>query len=81
MIPWVGENSAYLGGKQAHGVGCRYRTRDDESAHSLKRRYAPDDETKARLEGKQVAKRLKLEAKKMRRAVEMGGEDEDASSQ
>ena len=48
LIPWVGEDSAYLGGKAAHWEGCKYRTRDGDSVHTLQRRFQQDDETVAR---------------------------------
>ena len=64
MIPWAGEDSAYLGGKAAHGEGCLYRTRDAPSAHGLKRRFEENEETKNRLQEKAEAKKLKREEKK-----------------
>ena len=63
FIPWVGENRAYLWGKEGHFEGCLYRTRDTESTHSLKRRFELDDETEKRIEEKKQAKKQKREAK------------------
>jgi len=67
MIPWVGENSAYLGGKQAHGVGCNYESRDTESGHSLQRRFEMDEATKQRVadrKAQRVEKKAERERKK-----------------
>jgi hypothetical protein len=66
MIPWVGEGSAYLGGKAAHGEGCLYLTRDRPSKHSLKRRYEEPKDVQARIEQKDLDNRNKREAKKAR---------------
>lgn len=44
LIPWVGESSAYLGGRKAHLRGCLYRTRDKDSKHALSRRFGPETE-------------------------------------
>ena len=68
LIPWVGDGSAYLGGKEAHGEGCKYRDRDAESKHTLKNRFEPPPEVKARLEeasvGKEEKKKERVEKKR-----------------
>jgi hypothetical protein len=64
MIPWVGEGSAYLGGKAAHGEGCLYLTRDRSSKHSLKRRFDEPKDVQARIDQKDLDNKNKREAKK-----------------
>ena len=49
MLPWVGEGSAYLLGKEAHGEGCRYRKKEAESGYGLKRRHESDEQGRKRL--------------------------------
>lgn len=69
MIPWVGEGSAYLGGKAAHGQGCLYLTRDRPSKHSLKRRFQEADDVQARIDQKDLVNKNRREAKKARVAT------------
>jgi hypothetical protein len=64
MIPWVGEDSAYTGGKEAHGEECLYRTRDRPSEHAVKRRFVEPDDVQARIDQKDIDNKTKLEAKK-----------------
>lgn len=66
MIPWVGENSAYTGGKEAHGDDCVYRIRDRPSEHALKRRFKETDEVQARIDQKDLENEIRREAKKAR---------------
>jgi hypothetical protein len=70
MIPWVGEGSALLVGKEAHSVGCKYRTRDAESKHSLPNRWVQTDEVQQRLDQKEDRKRARDEQKKRSRTEE-----------
>ncbi|KAK5134070.1 hypothetical protein LTR08_006960 [Meristemomyces frigidus] len=61
LIPWVGECSAYLMGKSAHGTDingkvCTYRDLPTESGHSLQNRFAFTDEDLAKLVAKSEAK-------------------------
>jgi hypothetical protein len=70
MVPWVGEGSAYLLGKEAHTGECKYRTRDAESKHSLGNRW---EQTKA------VQERLSAKAEKRRKAEAAFGESTDGS--
>lgn len=67
MIPWVGEGSAYLGGKEAHGKDCLYRKRDRPSKHSLKRRFQEADDVQARIDAKDMSNKEKREAKKAKK--------------
>lgn len=67
MIPWVGEGSAYLGGKEAHGEDCLYRKRDRPSEHSLKRRFQEADDVQARIDVKDMSNKMKREAKKAKK--------------
>jgi hypothetical protein len=71
MIPWVGEGSAYLGGKSAHGEGCLYLTRDRPSKHSLKRRFEEPADVQARIDQKDLDNKNKREAKKARVEVDV----------
>jgi hypothetical protein len=71
MIPWVGEGSAYLGGKAARGEGCVYLTRDRPSKHSLKRRFEEPVDVQARIDQKDLDNTTKREAKKARVEVEV----------
>jgi hypothetical protein len=70
MIPWVGEGSALLVGKEAHSVGCKYRTRDAESKHSLPDRWVQTDEVQQRLNEKADEKRARDGKKKRPRTEE-----------
>ena len=77
MIAWVGEGSAYLGGKLAHFEGCRYRANAEDSTHTLKRRFEEDEETKGRVERIVMEREVRREAKKARKAAESEeGEDD-----
>ena len=78
MIAWVGEGSAYLGGKRAHFEGCRYRANAEDSTHTLKRRFEEDEETKGRVELIVMARERNREAKKARKAAESDEGDDDA---
>ena len=69
MIPWVGIGSAYIGGKEAHGDDCLYRTRDRPSKHSVKRRFEEPAEVQARIDQKDLKNKNRLEAKKARLSV------------
>ena len=73
MIPWVGEGSAYTGGKEAHGEDCVYRNRDRPSEHALKRRFKEPDDVQARIDQKDLKNKIRLEAKK---AKTSGGRQE-----
>ena len=73
MIPWVGEGSAYTGGREAHGEGCVYRTRDRPSEHALKRRFEEPDDVQARIDQKDLKNKIRREAKK---AKTSGGRQE-----
>ena len=77
MISWVGEGSAYLGGKRAHFEGCKYRTKAEDSDHTLKRRFEEDEETKGRVELIVMARERNRDAKKARKAAKSdeGGDD------
>jgi hypothetical protein len=66
MIPWVGEGSAYLAGKAAHGEGCPYLTRDRPSEHSLKRRFQEPADVQARIDQRDLDNKNKREAKRVR---------------
>lgn len=59
------ESSAYLGGRQAHLRGCLYRTRDTDSSHALKYRFAAEteEERSARLKEREEVKAEQHEAK------------------
>jgi hypothetical protein len=70
MIPWVGEGSAYTGGKEAYGEDCLYRTRDRPSEHALKRRFREPDDVQARIDQKDVENETKREAKKAKLAAQ-----------
>jgi hypothetical protein len=63
-VPWVGEKSQYLLGKEAHAEGCRYRDRDRESRHTLHGRFEEPEEVKERLKAKHAKNREKNEARK-----------------
>jgi hypothetical protein len=67
MIPWVGEDSAYTGGKEAHGEDCLYRNRDRPSDHALKRRFKEPDDVQARIDQKDLENEIKREAKKAKK--------------
>ena len=71
LIPWVGEDSAYLLGKAGHHEGCKYRERDDPSIHTLKNRFEERDEVKDRLAKKKLQQKMKREAKKMAKLAEI----------
>lgn len=76
MIAWVGESSAYLGGKEAHAEGCPYRKRDADSKHALKRRFRPDDETMQRLAEHEEVKGRKREVKRQKLGAKKQAETE-----
>lgn len=69
IAPWVGEGSAYLWGKEAHGEWCLYRTRDSPSKHSLVNRFQETDEVQARIDERKRDNKVKLEAKKATEAT------------
>ncbi|KAM0716942.1 hypothetical protein Q7P37_006794 [Cladosporium fusiforme] len=73
MIPWVGQGSAYLHGKEAHRPGCKYRTRDAESKHSLSGRWQQTEDVQQRLSIKKESNRIKNEARKRTRAETSSG--------
>jgi len=78
-IPWVGDGSAYLGGKGAHGAKCLYRTRETESTHGLSDRYSNGDDTDAELQVDGSANVQGLAAK--RKASKIDGDvDEDETT-
>lgn len=46
LIPWVGEGSDYLCGKEQHREDCRYYKKFKPSMYSLKRRFEQVDGSK-----------------------------------
>lgn len=64
MVPWVGEGSVYSAGKEAHGEGCLYRTRDRTSKYALKHRFQETEEVLQRIAVQDKANKAKLEARK-----------------
>lgn len=73
MTPWVGEGSAYLHGKEAHWPGCKYRTRDVESKHSLVNRWQQTEEVQDRLAAKAESNHTRNETRKRARMEEASG--------
>jgi hypothetical protein len=69
LTPRVGEDSAYLGGKAAHWEGCKYRTRDGDSVHTLQRRFQHDDETVARVQKRKAENAEKNAKRKLAKAL------------
>lgn len=61
--PWVGENSAYMLGKDAHADWCNYRTRDTQSVHLTKNRFIEHPRVLERIQQKKDARALKRKAK------------------
>ncbi|KAK3073610.1 hypothetical protein LTR53_004665 [Teratosphaeriaceae sp. CCFEE 6253] len=62
LVPWVGEDSAYLVGKKAHSVDstdgkvCTYRDRLTFSGHTLQNRFAYSEAEQGELAGRQAKK-------------------------
>jgi hypothetical protein len=73
----VGEKSAYLGGKEAHLVGCLYRYRDTDSKHTLQNRFQADAATEERVEARKAANKAKNEARKAVKAAQVAGDRDE----
>lgn len=58
MIPWVGEGSAYMLGKEAHGEGCLCRARDKQSRHGLGHRFKDPEDVQERNDARDAANKL-----------------------